>query len=99
MTVDAALSNFSLLGSGAKTPRYVLAREADEKWHKTLERMKETHNAHNGLLTVLLEMGSFGLLLSLTFMVDWFRRHKAVLLIILGSGVVLCLRQIFDYFI
>ena len=86
-------------GGGPKTSGYLIAKYSDDRWAKELNIIKETHNAHNAFLNLWLEMGWFGLLLSLAFLTEWFRRHKTVPWLILGGGVVLCLGQIFDYFI
>ena len=97
--LETGWNHNSLLGGGPKTAGYLMAKYSDNRWSKQLNRVKETHNAHNAPLTLWLEMGWFGLLLSLAFLTEWFRRHKTVPWLILGGGVVLCLGQIFDYFI
>ena len=97
--LEAGWNHNSLFGGGPKTAGYMMAKHADKSWQTKLTQNREIFNAHNAPLTLWLEMGWFGLLLSLAFLTEWFRRHKTVSLLILGGGVVLCLGQIFDYFI
>ena len=97
--LEAGWNHNSLLGGGPKTAGYLLAKHGAQNWQLTLKVYQEKFNAHNAILTILLEMGWFGLLLCLAFLTEWFRIHKTVPWLILGGGVVLCLGQIFDYFI
>ena len=97
--LETGWNHNSLFGGGPKTAGYMMAKYSDDRWAKELDKVKETHNAHNAPLTLWLEMGWLGLLLSLVFLAEWFRRHKTGHWLILGGGVVLCLGQIFDYFI
>ena len=97
--LETGWNHNSLLGGGPKTSGYMMAKHADKPWQTILTQNREIFNAHNAPLTLWLEMGWFGLLLSLAFLTEWFRRHKTGPWLILGGGLVLCLGQIFDYFI
>ena len=97
--LETGWNHNSLLGSGPKTAGYMMAKHSDSRWSKDLEKVKETYNAHNALLTLLLEMGWIGLILSLAFLIEWFRRNRTAPALVLGTGIILCLGQIFDYFI
>ena len=97
--LDTGWNHNSLLGGGPKTSGYLMAKHAEKRWSKQLNMLKETHNAHNAPLTIWLEMGWIGLILSLAFLIDWFHRNRTAPIIVLGTGIILCLGQIFDYFI
>jgi O-antigen ligase len=88
-----------LLGHGPKTTGFVMAEQSEPRWKKLLKQSAESFNAHNALLTIWVEMGWVGLLLALAFLAEWFRLNRKASLLVLGGGVVLCLGQVFDYFI
>ncbi len=97
--LETGWNHNSLFGGGPKTAGYLMAKYSNDNWAQELDIIKETNNVHNAPLTLWLEMGWIGLLLSLAFLTEWFRRHKTASWLILGGGLVLCLGQIFDYFI
>ena len=97
--LDTGWNHNSLLGGGPKTSGYLMAKHAEKRWSKQLNMLKETHNAHNAPLTIWLEMGWIGLILSLAFLIEWFRRNRTAPALVLGTGIILYLGQIFDYFI
>lgn len=99
LAVEFGFNHPSPLGSGVKTFGPVVSRNANGPIAGWFRAEQANWNAHNALLTIWVEMGWVGLLLALAFLAEWFRLNRKASLLVLGGGVVLCLGQVFDYFI
>jgi hypothetical protein len=88
--VDYLLANPSLSGPGPKT----FEKMAEFSHLDDIIR----YHAHNALLTIWVELGYVGLILSLGFLLHWLIRHQCSIFIF-GGVLVLCIGQLLDYFI
>ncbi len=99
MAIEYGIQHSSLFGVGVKSFGYAVSEEASGPITSVFQNANETWNAHNALLTIWVEMGWVGLFLALGFVTSWFWKFRSGSLLLWASVLMLCLGQIFDYFI
>jgi len=100
---DIGFNSSSIFGYGTKTSGYKIFENSEDLASnflpETRNKWAEKYNSHNALLTIWIEMGWVGLIAVLIFLWLWFRPALRGPPLLMMPMLVVCVGQIFDYFI
>ena len=97
--LELGISNPPILGSGTKTFGNEDFSKSKDMAFLNSPWYKNAFNAHNALLTILIEMGVVGLIAVLFFLWLWLRLALRGPPLLMMPVLAVCVGQILDYFV